>query len=102
MAVSFRIKPYCTIAVFVLMGLLSTTIADTPPAKVDNDSLHDTSIQVLKEALEKEKGGVKIHAAEALIYNNYIRGIRETFLEELEKNPSPTYKVGIWRVLAAP
>jgi len=62
--------------------------------------LRERALSVLREALDKEHEWVKVHAAEALLFNNYPDDVRRVFQNELQKGPPPKYRIGVWRVLA--
>ena len=57
-------------------------------------------MSILRKAMKKEKEWVKVHAAEMLLTNNLFDDVRETFQTELQKEPGPYYRIGVWRVLA--
>jgi SSS family solute:Na+ symporter len=61
--------------------------------------LREQSISVLRRTLHETDGWVKVHAAELLIGNNYVEEARAAFEAELEKDPAPPFRIGVWRVL---
>ena len=83
----------------LVVGISSSAMAGNGQVSLNEDVLHATSVEVMKQALEHEEQWPKVHAAEGLVRNNYGEGVRDAFVEELNKQPSATYRVGIWRVL---
>ena len=99
MTLSLRIKLVLPFFLIMAAGIASPVMAESGLVNADKDLLHETSVKIMKEALEQEKEWVKVHAAESLLLNNYTEGVRDVFLNELNKQPSSTYKIDIWRVL---
>lgn len=56
------------------------------------------AIQVLRDALKNETIWSRVHAAEALLFNNYPEDLYEAFEAELE-SAGPDDRIGIWNVL---
>lgn len=65
----------------------------------DERALEARCLGILRGALKEAQEFVKVHAAEALIWNGYPQGVREAFLPE-ENRAKPGYRIGVWRVLA--
>ena len=99
MSLSRRSRAVCDGVLVLLFIAPSSVCADGGSTEADLDSLRKASVATLQTALKEEKEWVKVHAAEALLSNNYRAGVREEFLNELKGEAFDTYKVGIWRVL---
>lgn len=61
--------------------------------------LRERSVQVLQQALQEERGWVRIRAAEALLWNNYSEGVKEAFSSEAAE-PGSSHEIGVWQILA--
>jgi len=61
--------------------------------------LRNQSVQVLRQALQDERGRVRIRAAEALLWNNYSEGVKEAFSTEAAE-PGSSHEIGVWQILA--
>jgi len=70
------------------------------PHALSVEDLRAWALGTLRQGMRTGKEWVKVHAAEELLWNSYPQGVRETFLDELAKNPGPKYRIGVWRVLA--
>ncbi len=66
----------------------------------DKDKLRKRAVTTLRKSLRDGKEFVKVHAAEELIWAGYPQKVKELYLTELEKDPGPSSRVGVWRVLA--
>ena len=86
---------------FVVMIVFATFIAAVGCGSVQNeiDPSQNKEVQILKDALEKERGFVRIHAAEALLNHGFHDLVLREFLPE-NSTAEPMYRVGVWRVLA--
>jgi len=73
-----------------------------PAASVQVDaSLRERAVSKIRRVLEQEQKFVKVHAAEFLLALDYVEGVQQVFLKELELHGTePQYRIGIWRVLA--
>ena len=75
-------------------------LGDSPVSGEDHARLlRERSVHVLRQALEEEKGWVRIRAAEALLWNNYGEGVKEVFSREAVE-PGSTHEIGVWQILA--
>ncbi|MBN2377514.1 MAG: exo-alpha-sialidase [Sedimentisphaerales bacterium] len=70
------------------------------PQALSVEDLHARALSLLRQGMREGKEWVKVHAAEELVWNGYPQDVRESFLDELAKNPGPKYRIGVWRVLA--
>ena len=61
--------------------------------------LRERSVQVLRQALQEERGWVRIRAAEALLWNNSSEGVKEAFSSEAAE-PGSSHEIGVWQILA--
>ena len=92
---SFRFGACRAAALLVLMGLGDSPVSGEDHARL----LRERSVHVLRQALEEEKGWVRIRAAEALLWNNYGEGVKEVFSREAAE-PGSTHEIGVWQILA--
>jgi sialidase-1 len=70
------------------------------PRSARVDALQARGRGILREGLRDGQEFVKVHAAEALIWNHEPEEVRAVFTHELEKRPVPKYRIGVWRVMA--
>ena len=63
-------------------------------------ALAERALAVLEDALEREEGWVRIHAAESLIDVGERARIRRQFERELPQLEASAFRIGAWRVLA--
>ncbi|MBN2309474.1 MAG: hypothetical protein JXR94_10915 [Candidatus Hydrogenedentes bacterium] len=75
-------------------GSLGSGGPDALPA-----ALHERAVAVLRDAVENETEWVRVHAAEALVWNGYADEVRPVFLAEVD-SAGPKHRIGVWRVLA--
>jgi len=80
-------------------GLLPWSYAQDVPSKEAWDSIHGRCVEVLRTALVEETEWVRVHAAEALLWNGLPANVAETFAPEVDTAP-PKHRIGVWRVLA--
>ena len=96
---------YCRNTFLLFLTLLgiasfeSRTFAAEVSSKDQLKELREASVQILHKALAEETEWIKVHAAEALVFNNYPKDVRPTFEIELEKDPPAKYRIGVWRVM---
>ncbi len=64
-------------------------------------ALAERARAVLEDALVREEGWIRIHAAEALVHVGAGEQIRRQFERELPALEASAFRVGAWRVLAA-
>jgi SSS family solute:Na+ symporter len=82
----------------VLLPRCKLILADATPTTQPTQA---QAIDVLKDVMQHEDRFVKIHAAEALIELGESQLVQATFMaEERLHREEPSYRIGIWRVLA--
>lgn len=65
------------------------------------NELRSQAVQRLRDTLHTDLRWPKIHAGEALLKLDYTEGVRDVFeLEASDNSDTPSYRIGIWRVLA--
>ncbi len=94
-----RVKPRTLLSLG--MGLLVTVSGGCVRSMETRETraLQNRSVTVLREAMQNQSAWLKVHAAEALVWNGHLEGVRETFLAEVP-GAEPKYRIGVWRVLA--
>lgn len=93
-----------TVAVSMVAMTGCSWLAGDPPrrrALVDNDAstLRHQAMMVLRVALARESGWVKVHAAEAMIAHGRADEVMPVYRIELAQATDPAYRVGCARVL---
>ena len=96
---SIRRVVLCTVLPGVLL-LVGARVSGAPGQADAGDDLTTRAVATLRRVMGEEEEWVKVHAAEMLVYNNYLEGVREAFEAELDAGPGPKYRIGVWRVLA--
>jgi solute:Na+ symporter, SSS family len=87
------------VAALTVAAPLSARAASDPPQVTP--SLRERSVSAIRQVFDREQQWVKVHAAEYLISLDYLEGVKEAFVKELDiHGGEPQYRIGIWRVLA--
>ncbi|MHB9124713.1 MAG: HEAT repeat domain-containing protein [Armatimonadota bacterium] len=83
----------------VVLGIciVAAACSGSPPAPVA-ETLEERCISILEDAMKNGEGMVRVHAAEALIWNGNSKNIAEIFLPEADTEKLG-YRIGVWRVL---
>ncbi|MCP4639485.1 MAG: hypothetical protein GY851_03590 [bacterium] len=63
------------------------------------DAIQARAVETLRLVMAEESEWIKVHAAEALLWDGHPSHVRSTFLPDLQ-NAGPKYRIGVWRVLA--
>ena len=85
-------------ALLLFVGSCSGVFAK-PAVRVPSDAqLVERSLAVLRKGVREGKAFVRVHAAEALIWNGYPQGLYDSFIAD-EPTAKPGYRIGVWRVL---
>lgn len=84
---------------FCLVSVTVNAATRNSASDISREKLRQRSIVVLRQTLNEGHEWVKVHAAEALLWNGYPGGVKETFTAEI-KTAGPEYRIGVWRVLA--
>jgi len=72
-----------------MTGLSKTSIAQPKSAVKTQEKECEECIKVLKDAMNNaETIFIKVHAAEAMIFNNYYAGINDCFLKLIKEEPN--------------
>ncbi len=95
-----RSRVLVLVVLSVLVCSLCSGVFARPTAKMpSNDELVKQSLAVLQKGVKEGKMFVRVHAAEALIWNGYTQGLYDSFILD-EPTAEPGYRIGVWRVLA--
>lgn len=87
--------------VFLSPFFSSCSKTDDPESSRVSETLRTEAVNELKRVLDDTLRWEKVHAAEYLMELQYSGQIGEIFLrEEKARGEEPSYRVGIWRVLA--
>ena len=88
-----------TVIIFVCVSFIPLGIAWSSSETV-NDNIHERSVAILREALDHDGYfWMNVHAAEALLWNGYFKGVKENFAAR-EDTAGARHRIGVWRVLA--
>ncbi len=92
---------YCLLWVGCLSFVLAGARAAAAPAEslAQQDERREQAVFILRQALGEGRQWTKVRAAEALLWNGYYAGVKETLERELE-SAGPPYRIGLWRALA--
>ena len=99
--VSSSAPVYCLLWVGCLSFALAGARAAAAPAAslAQQDERREQAVFILRQALGEGRQWTKVRAAEALLWNGYYAGVKETLERELE-SAAPPYRIGVWRALA--
>lgn len=84
---------------FCLASVTANAAAKDSAPDISHEGLRHRAVAVLRHALNEGHEWVKVHAAEALLWNGYPEDVKEAFVAEI-KTAGPKYRIGVWRVLA--
>ena len=79
--------------------LLASAAQAQPAPRPPWNQIRARAREVLETALSEETDWVRVHAAEALLRNDYPAGVEEIFAPQADTAP-PKHRIGVWRVLA--
>ncbi|HEV8132703.1 MAG TPA: hypothetical protein VGQ81_15760 [Acidobacteriota bacterium] len=99
----FIIRPYyrtkLTCCLYLCLAAAMSGTAKANESDVTQMKQRERAVSILRQALKEGREWEKVHAAEALLWNGYFDNVKETLQAELRK-ASPSYRIGLWRVLA--